>query len=830
MVEVKVYLECSLCKDSTDKDHAKYVTELCNSLSLLSKYILDQDNIFKPTVHREECGLFITDCFETSGFCADSEVKAGLEALFDFRWSGNTAVAIAFSFLHEEPLRFGCFKMFSIDIFQVPYACPELSHCICIGNRTIDGLVLTLQAVTKRTEHNTLPLKREMLALDLWPSLANRIATHVLGSLTGQQGHNVVHGSHIPNELREEINKVLRICSNMPEFNEFLSSILPLIVALKDPDAAMNRGSRDKDMSDPTIAGPVPIMRRWPLGYAIDSLYRMGQSSAICQKKLSCWPEYSFVVEDERDMAMELESILKNLGKKTFQNKGAQNAPDNLTFNRLRKWILGKWKKEKHFDDAALRSIVLMDLEIGSTKRGLDFVRRLKEEWPDITCLVISGFEEEVENAFSLGADGYIIKPFESDALLNEIERLRYIGTVSYILDRDCKSQYLGHMTGVCSTATDPNETNEQKWDLVIEGLRKVFACRRIKLQTTVVSGNRASLSEELADEMVADAFLIDCEGGLRGLNRPLFVDIARMTKLHGSDKSFTILLPSELMHQRPIWLYRYLRDTFCEEKDRFQHKPVFRFPFTGAECTLDSVYNQITLKRRIKFDVRYSILFPLEPVFGRFEEEQLENSSDNGRMFVIPLINAFGFSVSIDTLISAISDPGVVRGQSQRILFETITREIRVRRDRWTGFWEEKRNQGGAEVDNNDPQKFFGNYYDLIRNKLTKFAEELKEEQGLLTFESWIRRNIDKALQKIWKNIWSKFGGDTKIELFLRGDWLNDEGKRIEDIHTLVYILTRYAPMNRRWLEENVIGEIKRQLGEEQVFLQEERVRVYSY
>ena len=57
---------------------------------------------------------------------------------------------------------------------------------------------------------------------------------------------------------------------------------------------------------------------------------------------------------------------------------------------------------------------------------GLDVIKALKEEHPDIKILMVSavGQQSVINTGISLGADGYLVKPFTSEQLLGKLKEI----------------------------------------------------------------------------------------------------------------------------------------------------------------------------------------------------------------------------------------------------------------------------------------------------------------------------------------------------------------------------------------------------------------------
>ena len=66
--------------------------------------------------------------------------------------------------------------------------------------------------------------------------------------------------------------------------------------------------------------------------------------------------------------------------------------------------------------------LVTMDIVMPG-RDGLDTCRKLLERWPDARVLVVSSlaYDDTVKSSESLGAKGFLFKPFDKDALMRGI-------------------------------------------------------------------------------------------------------------------------------------------------------------------------------------------------------------------------------------------------------------------------------------------------------------------------------------------------------------------------------------------------------------------------
>lgn len=71
---------------------------------------------------------------------------------------------------------------------------------------------------------------------------------------------------------------------------------------------------------------------------------------------------------------------------------------------------------------AAAVDVVLLDLHVGS-ERGLDFLRELRNDHPDVPVALLTG-SAETSSAAAAGADAVITKPFTLDQLVDTVRTL----------------------------------------------------------------------------------------------------------------------------------------------------------------------------------------------------------------------------------------------------------------------------------------------------------------------------------------------------------------------------------------------------------------------
>ncbi len=68
--------------------------------------------------------------------------------------------------------------------------------------------------------------------------------------------------------------------------------------------------------------------------------------------------------------------------------------------------------------------LVLLDIKMPKVN-GLECLKAVKENHPNLNVVIVTGYKsvETASEATSLGASGYIVKPFKSDEILATVKR-----------------------------------------------------------------------------------------------------------------------------------------------------------------------------------------------------------------------------------------------------------------------------------------------------------------------------------------------------------------------------------------------------------------------
>lgn len=112
------------------------------------------------------------------------------------------------------------------------------------------------------------------------------------------------------------------------------------------------------------------------------------------------------IIEDDPDFATSLEL---NLGLRGLSAECAASAEEALA-------LLEDRAHEIH--------LVFMDIKLPGMD-GIDCVRKIVSCWPDLTCVIMTGFrdQERIERARSAGAAEVLFKPFRMDRFLALVDK-----------------------------------------------------------------------------------------------------------------------------------------------------------------------------------------------------------------------------------------------------------------------------------------------------------------------------------------------------------------------------------------------------------------------
>ncbi len=108
------------------------------------------------------------------------------------------------------------------------------------------------------------------------------------------------------------------------------------------------------------------------------------------------------VVDDADFMRMMLEDILTHSGHTVLQAKDSQKCLDILQNEAV---------------DVCVLDICMPGMD------GIEVLRRIKEEHPEIRVVMLSALSQEsnVKQALQLGADAFVVKPFQAECLVERV-------------------------------------------------------------------------------------------------------------------------------------------------------------------------------------------------------------------------------------------------------------------------------------------------------------------------------------------------------------------------------------------------------------------------
>jgi CheY-like chemotaxis protein len=116
----------------------------------------------------------------------------------------------------------------------------------------------------------------------------------------------------------------------------------------------------------------------------------------------------ALVVEDSPPNRMIIVSALKDLGFEVESRPQADIAIDEIV------------------SDALVPDVLVCDIHLPGKKNGVDLLRKLKQCFPNVVCIMVTGDpqEEFVTDSISGGARGFIIKPLSSKKIKDQITKL----------------------------------------------------------------------------------------------------------------------------------------------------------------------------------------------------------------------------------------------------------------------------------------------------------------------------------------------------------------------------------------------------------------------
>lgn len=205
--------------------------------------------------------------------------------------------------------------------------------------------------------------------------------------------------------------------------------------------------------------------------------------------------ETILIVDDERDIRLTVGGLLGDEGYLVAQASSGSEALERI--------------------DESVPEAVILDLWMQNAEQGFDVLSRIKEEYPDLPVVVISGHGniETAVKAVKMGAFDYIEKPLSADKLLLTLERalsFRRLSTENQMLKsrtgRD--ESMLGHSPALTELLRKIGVVAPTPASVLItgeNGVGKELAARTIhqlsqRADRPMVAVNCAAIPEELVE------------------------------------------------------------------------------------------------------------------------------------------------------------------------------------------------------------------------------------------------------------------------------------------------------------------------------------------
>jgi DNA-binding NarL/FixJ family response regulator len=144
-------------------------------------------------------------------------------------------------------------------------------------------------------------------------------------------------------------------------------------------------------------------------------------------------------------------------------------------------------------------SVAIVDVHLGGGKSGYEVCHELRERLPDLAIVFVSGERTESFDrvaGFLLGADDYIVKPFDPDELIARVRRLAERGEKRPASQRPSTN---GHSTGLTSREL-------QVLRLLAGGLGQTEIARELSLSPKTVATHIQNILAKLGVHSRAQA------------------------------------------------------------------------------------------------------------------------------------------------------------------------------------------------------------------------------------------------------------------------------------------------------------------------------------
>lgn len=162
--------------------------------------------------------------------------------------------------------------------------------------------------------------------------------------------------------------------------------------------------------------------------------------------------------------------------------------------------------------------IVTLDIRL-PTASGIEVARRLRQEWPSVKILMLSGydFDQYVRAAARAGIDGYLLKDAPQDILVSS---LREIAAGGAVLPPHIASKVMRGYSGLQSSdrpteADDLTMREIEVLELISQGLRNTEVGDRLAISVRTVEAHVSSIMSKLRAQSRTDAVRVATEKNL---------------------------------------------------------------------------------------------------------------------------------------------------------------------------------------------------------------------------------------------------------------------------------------------------------------------------
>ena len=163
-------------------------------------------------------------------------------------------------------------------------------------------------------------------------------------------------------------------------------------------------------------------------------------------------------------------------------------------------------------------TVVILDIRMPG-RSGIDLARRLRDDWPDVKILVLSGydFDQYVHALARIGIHGYLLKDSAQEEL---VEALDVIARGGVVLPPHIASKVMRSYASDAST-----EARSPRWDLTLreieilellhEDLKNADIASRLEISTRTVETHVSNIIAKLGARNRADAVRKALQEGL---------------------------------------------------------------------------------------------------------------------------------------------------------------------------------------------------------------------------------------------------------------------------------------------------------------------------